>query len=299
MFEMSQLRCFVAVATELHFGRAATRLHITQPPLSRQVQALENTLGVQLLTRTTRTVRLTPAGRAFLQEARRLLEQAETAMAAARQAERTGAGLITIGLIGAATYHVLQRIVGLAQHSLPNVELAFREMLTSEQMDALALRQIDIGIGRPSAAVRGIVAVRISREPLALAAPHDHPLALSSRIALADLADYPFIMYEPDPGSAIYGLLNTAFTQAQFNPNICQRVRQTQTALSLVSAGIGIALVPQTAQHACFANVVFSSVSIDTNPYLDMYAMWLRENDNPALPPFRDLLISRLGNNDQ
>lgn len=298
MFEMGQIRCFLAVATELHFGRAATRLHMTQPPLSRQVQALENILGVKLFVRSTRSVRLTPAGKVFLQEARRLVEQASAALAVTRQAAQKESGLVTIGLIGAATYHVLPRVVGLVRQALPSIELAFREMLTSEQQDALAMRQIDIGLGRPQAPARGISTVRISREPLALAAPHDHPLALRSQLALADLADYPFIMYEPTPGSAIHGLLDAAFAGAGFTPQICQRVQQTQTALSLVSAGIGIALVPQTSRHACFANVVFRSVSIDTDPRLDMYAMWCNDNDNPALTPVRDLLISKMGNED-
>ncbi|MDR3531564.1 MAG: LysR substrate-binding domain-containing protein [Rhodopila sp.] len=292
MFEISQLRSFIAVASELHFGRAAVRLHITQPPLSRQVQALEDALGVKLFTRTSRSVQLTTAGRAFLQEARRLMEQAESAMVVARRAADIDSGLLTIGLIGAATYHVLPRVVAIARRSLPHIELAFRELSTAEQLDALALHQIDIGLGRLPAGARGVVTRRISREPLVLAAPHDHPLALSSQLRLQDLGDHPFIAYEPDPGGVIHGLLEAAFAQAHFSPNVVQRIRLTQTALSLVSVGIGVALVPQTAQHACFANVVFRSMIIDTNPKLDMHAFWREDSVNPVLPSFRDLLIA-------
>ena len=129
MFELSQLRCFVAVAEELHFGRAAQRLNMTQPPLSRQVQLLERILGVVLLDRTSRSVRLTPAGRSFLIEAKRILRLAESAALATRRIGKGDAGRVAIGFTAASGYSFLPNLVDLARTKLPNVDLALRELV--------------------------------------------------------------------------------------------------------------------------------------------------------------------------
>src|SRR4051794_31255961 len=171
MFELGQLRSFVAVATELHFGRAAKRLNMTQPPLSRQIQLLELDLDVQLFTRTSRSVQLTPAGRAFLTEARSLLQQSEAAKQAARRAAQTNSGAVTIGFIGATTYGFLPRLVAKARTELPNIELTFREMPTTEQIDALEFGRIDLGLIRPVNEQRQVISACVLRENLALALP--------------------------------------------------------------------------------------------------------------------------------
>jgi DNA-binding transcriptional LysR family regulator len=149
MFELSQLRCFVATAEELHFGRAAQRLNMTQPPLSRQVQLLERILGVTLLDRTSRSVRLTPAGRAFLLEARRILRLAESAALATRRIASGDAGQIAIGFTAASGYNFLPQLVILSNARLPNADLTLREMVTREQVEALLTGRIDIGLVRP------------------------------------------------------------------------------------------------------------------------------------------------------
>jgi DNA-binding transcriptional LysR family regulator len=289
MFEFSHLRTFVAVASELHFGRASARLNLPQPAVSRQIRHLEEILGTELFVRTSRSVQLTSAGHAFSQTARRLIEGAEAALNEARQAAHSHRGTLSIGLIGAATYQVLPRIARALRERLPQVELSFREMLTSEQIEALATHGIDVGLGRPPSGVRGLAAIRVAREPLILAVPQGHPLVSLPQPRLQHIGSHPFIAYEPDPGGLLFRLLEEIFLAVE-PPNIVQRVRQTQTVLSLVSAGIGVALVPHTAQYASFAGVVFRPVDIPGNPQLDMHAIWRPENDNPMLPPFRNVL---------
>jgi DNA-binding transcriptional LysR family regulator len=149
MFELSQLRCFAAVAEELHFGRAAARLNMTQPPLDRQIQLLEHALGVGLFERTSRSVRLTPAGRAFHAEARRVLDLAEGAGLAAKRVARGEAGSITIGFTAAASYGFLPRLLAAARAAMPGVDLALKKMVTADQTEALSSGQIDLGLLRP------------------------------------------------------------------------------------------------------------------------------------------------------
>ncbi len=178
MFELSQLRCFAAVAEELHFGRAAARLNMTQPPLSRQVQLLEHALGVALFERTSRSVRLTPAGRAFYGEARRILDLAEGAGLAAKRVARGEAGSVTIGFTAAASYGFLPRLIAAARAEMPDVDLALKEMVTADQTEALASGRIDLGLLRPPIDRRGgAEAVCVARERLLLAVPRGHPLA--------------------------------------------------------------------------------------------------------------------------
>ena len=150
MFELSQLRCFVAVAEELHFGRAAARLNMTQPPLSRQVQLLEHALDILLLARTSRSVQLTPAGRAFLPDARRILQLADGAGLTARRVARGEAGSIMLGCTAAASYGLLPRLVAFTTAQMPGIDLVLKEMVTAEQMEALAVRRARPRLRAPS-----------------------------------------------------------------------------------------------------------------------------------------------------
>lgn len=149
MFELNQLRCFVAVAEELHFGRAAVRLHMTQPPLSRQVHLLEQRLGVKLLNRTSRSVRMTSAGRSFLADARQILRLAESASLAVRRAARGESGSVTMGFTAASGYGVMPGMIAQCRARLPDVEVNLREMVTIEQIHALATGSLDLAFSRP------------------------------------------------------------------------------------------------------------------------------------------------------
>ncbi len=197
MFEFVQLRSFIAVARELHFGRAAQRLNMTQPPLSRHIQMLERELGVQLLVRTSRSVRLTPAGQVFFNEAKRILQQSEAAVQSAREAASTDRGSLSVGFIGVATYGYLPKLVTALAKELPNVDVTFREMTSAEQLEALAYGRIDLGLVRPLTPEPDLRAACVMREPLALAIPLDHPLSLRRQPELADLDGEPFIYVFP------------------------------------------------------------------------------------------------------
>ena len=171
MFELSQLRCFVAAAEELHFGRAAQRLNMTQSPLSRQIQLLERILDVTLLERTSRNVALTPAGRVFLIEARRIVRLAESAQLSARRVARGDAGKVAIGFTAISGYSLIPQIVAQARAALPNIELELREMVTTDQVDALLTGLIDIGFVRPPVTRHEFDTALVLNEPLMAALP--------------------------------------------------------------------------------------------------------------------------------
>src|SRR5471032_3088290 len=170
-FELRQLRCFVAAAEELHFGRAAARMNMTQPPLSRQIQLLEHVLGVKLLDRTSRAVKLTPAGRVFLLEARRILRLTESAALTTRRTASGEAGTITLGFTATSGYSFLPRLISACTSRLPNVTIALKEMVSSEQTEALLTGRIDVGLLRPPIERAEFTKFRILTEPLVAALP--------------------------------------------------------------------------------------------------------------------------------
>src|ERR1700744_2529573 len=195
--ELHHLRCFVAVAEELHFGRAAARLNMTQPPLSRQIQVLEHIIDAPLLERTSRSVRLTPAGRSFLPEARRILKLAESASQVARRIGLGKTGALKIGYTAAAPYGFLPELVAACRARLPEVDFSLKEMVSGDQFEALASGQIDAGLLRPPIARPELASRRLVAEPLLAAIPRKHPLANADSITIKDFDDQPFVMYSP------------------------------------------------------------------------------------------------------
>lgn len=290
MFELGQLRSFIAVATELHFGRAAERLNISQPPLSRQIQALEREIGVELLKRSSRSVQLTSAGRAFLIEARALMRQAEAAGHAARRAVGIESGSVAIGFIGAATYSAVPRLITQARARLPKIELVMKELLTVDQIEALASRRIDIGLVRLPLEHRGLDKTLVQSEPLMLAVLRGGPLATRRALRLADLDRQPYVMYSPHDGWYLHEMLTLLFREQGILPDYVQHTSQTHAILSMVSAGVGVALVPASARNACFGNVVLRPLPLPSTLRVRLHAVWRRDNGNAALPPVRDLL---------
>ncbi len=295
MFELSQLRCFAAVAKELHFGRAAARLNMTQPPLSRQVQLLEHVLGVGLFERTSRSVRLTPAGCAFFAEARRILDLAEGAGLAAKRVARGEAGSVTIGFTAAASYGLLPRLIAAARTEMPEVDLALKEMVTADQTEALSSGRIDLGLLRPPVDQRGgAEAVCVARERLMLAVPRGHPLAAGREPAIGNLDRQPLIMYSPVEGRYFYDLLAGLFQAAGVAPDHVQHISQAHTMLALVGAGIGVALVPEAARSLRFDGVVLRPLRLPVKAAAELFAVWRRDNKNPALQVLRDRVLRGL-----
>jgi DNA-binding transcriptional LysR family regulator len=288
MFDLSQLRCFVAAAEELHFGRAAERLHMTQPPLSRQIQILERILGVQLLERTSRIVRLTPAGRTFLPEARRILHLAESAALSTRRTAAGDAGSVAIGYTAAAGYSFLPELITTARKRLPGVDFVLEEMVTAEQVEGLASHQIDVALLRPPVR-REFESVRVLREPLLAALPAGHRLAKGRLPTLSDFDRQPFIMYSPYEAQYFYDLLAAIFAKAGVSPRYVQHMSQVHAILALVRAGLGAALVPAAAASLRFQGVAFRRIETRPARPVELFLAWERKNDNPALPAFVDL----------
>ncbi|AJP05152.1 LysR substrate-binding domain-containing protein [Streptomyces leeuwenhoekii] len=284
MFTLAQLTSFVAVAEELHFTRAAERLNMTQPPLSRQIQLLENELGVHLLDRTNRTVRLTPAGRAFLIEARRILRQSEHAALAVRRVSTGEAGAIAVGFTAASAYSALGDLLETARAALPGVEILLQELVTRDQLKALSEGSLDLGLIRPSTTGADLTSRTAVREGLLAALPAGHPLAaLEGPMRIEDFDGEDFLMYSPIEARYFHELLISIFRIARARPVFTQYLTQVHSILALVNGGWGIALVPETAARMRYGGVVFRQVGLpDPNP-VELDLVWRRNNDNPAL----------------
>ncbi|HEV7259242.1 MAG TPA: LysR family transcriptional regulator [Bosea sp. (in: a-proteobacteria)] len=284
MFELSQLRCFVAVAEELHFGRAAARLNMTQPPLSRQIQILERILDVALLERSNRTVRLTPAGQSFLAEARRLLKLAESAALLAKRVAKGKAGSINIGFTAASAYSYMPQLVAACRRELPEVEIALKEMVSGDQLKRLDSGEIDIGLLRPPVPRTGLRSFRVCAEPMIAAVPAGHPLARAEAISLDDLAVEPFITYAPYEARYFHDLVVELFTRAGLVPDYVQHLAQIHSILAMVHSGVGVAMVPEAAESLHFSGVVLRRLTLPSQRAAELYFVSREDNDNPLLP---------------
>jgi DNA-binding transcriptional LysR family regulator len=295
MFEFIQLRCFVAVGEELHFGHAAQRLNMTQPPLSRQIQMLEHEIGVSLFERTSRSVRLTPAGRTFLPEARRLLRLAEGAALAAKRVASGDAGTVTLGFTAGASYAFLPRLVAASTAEMPDVDLVLREMRTADQMEALAAGRLDAGLVRLPVDRRGVDLACVARDNMLLAVPDGHALA-ATQVApgMRDLDRMPLIMYSPTEGRYFYDLVSGLFRAADVAPSYVQHISQVHAILALVSAGMGLAMVPEAARNLLVRGVVLRELVPTPGTAAELHMVWRRNHDNPAFRTFRDLVLPKL-----
>ncbi|WP_194208478.1 LysR family transcriptional regulator [Superficieibacter sp. 1612_C1] len=282
MFELSQLRFFMAVATELNFSRAAKRLNMTQPPLSRQIQLLEHQLGVELFERSTRSVVMTAAGRRFFIEAQDLLQRAHTATFNARRVAQGEMGSITLSFVSSAVYEFLPKVIAEGRRCFPQIEIALKEMSTGEQFEALRLRQSDLGIVRAEGAPGGIKTEGFVREPFVLAVPGTHSLASLGQLTLAHLDKQPFIMYSPSAWLPFYELLAGMFRLSNIQPKYVQHIGSTVTILSLVNSGMGVALIPKSASAIRFDDIVFRDIELPAGIESQLYLAWHEENDNPA-----------------
>ncbi len=284
MFSMDQLESFVAVAEEQHFGRAATRLHITQPPLSRRIQLLEEQLGVDLFDRSRRAVKLTPAGRVFLADARKILTLAQQAALSARRTPRGEIGLVTIGFTAASAYTFLETVVSAANTELPEVELVLREMVTPAQLEALHAGTIDIGMIRPPVTGADIVSRHLFSETLLAAIPAGHRLAERDNLpTIADFDGEQFIGYSPAEARYFYEILVGIFRAAGVRPVYAQYVSQIHTMLAMVKAELGLAMVPAAASALHFDGVVLRPVLDLPTDLVELSVAWRRSNDNPAV----------------
>lgn len=260
--ELHHLRHFVAVADEMHFGRAAERLGMTQPPLSQSIKRLEAGLGVTLFERSRRRVALTDAGRVFQAEATRTLAQADAAIRLTRRAASEEVAQLRIGFVSAALYRLLPDLLRRFRDRFPDVEIRLEEQSTEAQLAGLRDGSLDIGFVHPPLRnMDDLTVATVSRDRLIAAVPATHELADAATIELAALADSDFVLFPARQGPVLQGRIVQACRRAGFLPRIVQEAQRMHTILSLVAAGLGVSLVPEGARSLRLDGVGFVPVT--------------------------------------
>jgi DNA-binding transcriptional LysR family regulator len=276
--ELRHLRYFVAVAEELHFHRAAARLHISQPPLSQQIRALERELGVSLLERNRRHVELTPAGASFLDSARAILDSVDRAANTARRVASGELGSLSIGFVGSAMLSpMLPAILRDFRTRYPDVELHLRELPTSEQLEALVARRIDVGVIRGPVTIAANAGVFdfvvIQREGLVVALPDIHPLASKTRLRAADLRGETFVILPRREAPGLFASLSSVMGDVGGVPEDVLEVAEMQTIIGLVASGAGVSLVPASVGESERPGVTFRPLA-DPSPSIELQVAW-------------------------
>ncbi|MEU1468116.1 LysR family transcriptional regulator [Streptomyces sp. NPDC005761] len=278
--ELRHLFAFVAVAEELHFGRAARRLQMAQPPLSQQIRQLEKELGVQLFERNTRSVRLTSAGESFLQPVRTVLDDLDTAVRAARAAGRGEYGRVSIGFAGASSHETLPRLTRAVRAAHPGIEL----VMTGQTYANVALARVadgslDLGFVRLPVTQPGVTFRVIDEEELVCALPSDHPLVARDSVPLEVLAGEPFVSFPANTGSTVRDAMVGACEAAGFNPRVVQEAPDSYTILALVAAGVGVTLTVTSVQHIQQSGLVYRPLA---GPPIRRQAALAWRADNPS-----------------
>ncbi len=281
--ELRHLRYFIAVAEELHFGRAAERLGISQPPLSQQIQALEEEIGARLFERTNRRVELTDAGRLFLYESRQVLAQVDKAVLLARRAHLGELGELKIGFTSSAPFtSTIPSSIHAFRKAYPDVHLDLQEMSSRQVLKALLEESLQVGVIRPLALPDAVHWVELFREPLVAVLRADHPLAAGSEdgLAIAALAEEPFVFFPRSYGTGLYDQVIALTRQAGFSPRIAQEASEAMTIIGLVSAGLGVSILPASFRRTRVDGVVYRTLS---DPEATT-AVWLVRRQNEGSP---------------
>ncbi|MGW8380805.1 LysR family transcriptional regulator [Streptomyces sp. ODS28] len=287
--ELRHLSAFVAVAEELHFGRAAKRLHMAQPPLSQQIRQLERELGVQLFERSTRSVRLTSAGDAFLGPVRTVLEDLEIAGRVARAAGRGEYGRVSVGFAGASSHSTLPLLTRAVRAAHPGIELVMQGQTYADQALArVADGSLDLGFVRRPADRPGVRTRLIGREELVCALPADHRLARCERIAVADLAGEPFVSFPANAGSSLRACTLRTCEEAGFGPRVVQEAPDSYTILALVAMGVGVTLTLSSCMHIQQTGLVYRPLS-GPPVVLEAALAWRPDNPSAALRAVLDV----------
>jgi len=289
--ELRHVRYFVAVAEDLHFGRAAERLHMAQPPLSRQIMQLEQELKVTLLERTKRHVRLTPAGAVFLGKARELLALADESVVAAQRVASGQAGALTLSFVGSAMFSILPGILRVARERFPDVELSVHEMTTGQQVSALLAGRMQVAFVRPRVVHPDIVSEVVFREDLVAAVPVGHRFADRSVLALGDLAAEPFILFSRNVSPSFGDQVMSLCIAAGFSPIFVQEALEMQTALGLVAANLGVSLLPGSVRRIAWLGVVLIPLA-EPVPQTELSVAYRADETSAILPHFLDIVRS-------
>lgn len=283
--ELRHLRYFSTLAEELHFGRAAARLGIAQPPLSQQIQRLESLLGSRLFDRTSRRVQLTDAGRAFLVETKRVLVGVEGAVEAARRAGRGETGELRVAFAATVMFLELPRIIREFRDRFPQVHLDLREMPTGPQLNALRTGEIDLGFVREPGPDPELEIVTVMREPLRIAVPKSHPLAAKATLAVRHLAEEPFVLFPEELAPGLYAQVIGLCRAAGFTPRVVEESRELYTSVSLVEAGVGVSILPASVEKLGWKGVRYRpipSAAAETR----ISAAWRLDRVRPVVEAF-------------
>ncbi|GAB3456030.1 LysR family transcriptional regulator [Massilia terrae] len=288
--DLKQLKYFLAVAEEKSFSRAAERLHISQPPLSQQIQKLENELGVRLFARTTRSFELTAAGKALMSEASDLMSRMRVTIETVRQIDRGELGRLRIGIVGSAMWGPLPKLLDEFQRRFPRVTWTLHELGPHDQVEALRSKQIDVGFWREprndddEMKQAGLRQELCFRENVCVAVNEHHRLATQEAIELSELAGEPILTLALDRSAFARHLMQSC-ASAGFTPAIFQEALEPQTVLAMVGAGLGVALMPETTARVVWPGVVF--VPIKTNPPSgNLYITYPIHDDAPVVRAF-------------
>lgn len=294
--DIAQLRAFIAVAEELHFGRAAERLHFAQPPLSRTIQQLERELGTKLFDRSTRSVRLTAAGQSLLQPAYQVVESLRRAEAAVRAADSGEVGLVRIAFAGVSSYQLVAEWARLVRQHRPGIRLElYSQNFAVPTMRKLVNDEVDVALGRWDVIPAGIESRIAATDSLVIALPDTHPLAQAASISIGDLRDEEFVSLPPYEGAVLPDRLRRLAHEAGFSADVVQVAPDTQSALALVSAEVGCHLtLASVAEHAAQTHVAFVPLQ-DQTLDVDLQLAWRSDDANPALATVLSLAEEFLG----
>jgi DNA-binding transcriptional LysR family regulator len=293
--DLRQLRYFVTVAEELHFGRAAARLHMTQPPLSQTIAGLEELLGTPLFERNRRAVSLTPAGDALLPEARRMLAQAGELPELVRRAAQGEAGRLALDFVSSADYSVLPPFLRVYRARYPQVQITLQEATSDIQVEDLLHNRVDAGLlipPLPEKASAELDYLKVLSEPLILAAPVGW-VDSEGPVWLRDVPAAPLIIFPRPIAPALHDAILGCFRAAGVTPEIGQEAIQMQTIVGLVSAGMGLALVPQSVSNLMRPGVEYRALH-DATPQVETGLAWRRDNTSPVLQGFLELLRNHI-----
>ena len=293
--DIEQLRSFLAVADELHFGRAAERLHVAQPPLSRTIKRLERELGTRLFDRNTRSVRLTSSGQALMDPAKEVLDALRRAETAVRSADHGEVGTVRIAFAGVSTHRLVARLARVVRSQRPGIQLELSSQnFAQPAMKRLLAGETDLALGRWDVVPAEISAQVVMPDSLVLAVPDTHPLAGARRLSIGQLASEGFVSLPPHEGSVLPDRLRRLAHANGFVAEVVQVAPDTQTALALVSAEVGCHLtLASVAENVTDPHVVFIPLN-ESTPSLDVHlrAAWRRDDQNPALRAVLDELLT-------
>ncbi|WP_084773562.1 LysR family transcriptional regulator [Nonomuraea candida] len=281
---LAQLHAFVVLAEELHFGHAADRLGIAQPPLSQQIRRLEDKVGHALFSRAPGRVELTPAGRELLPAARTALAELAGGLAAARAVGDGRAGRVRLGFAASLALTVLPALLGAYRERVPRVRVELHEMTTAPQLAALRERRIDVGLLRepPEGGEPGLAFATVLREPFVAVLPAAHPLAAGRTVRLADLAGSPFVLLPREQGPGLYDRIVDVCRAAGFTPEVGQHAVEWQTVCALVGAGLGVSLAPAGIRRLRLRGVAFRGVT-PGDARTDVAVAWRADDRNPLV----------------